>query len=151
MKDTIFNISPTTRAEEAEKWTKAMTVEEAQAIGMELEGTTDVTRYECFFVIRGKHIKDGEWGRVYTFLALVKATAYWDAQGGYWLESLKWEKVKDEEKDSFKDDSLRLELEELLEGMFIRADEGMTREIFLECNGWDFRDYSLDTMQAVSE
>lgn len=147
MKDNIFNISPMSTPESAEKWTKAMTAEEGQAIGMELEGTTDVTRYECLFVIRGKQIKEGVSKGVYTFLALVNATAYWDAQGGYWLESLTWERVKDGEQEAFKDDSLRLELEELIEGMFIRADNGATSEIF---GSWAFRDYSLETMQAVS-
>lgn len=147
MKDTIFNISPMSTPAKAEKWTKSMTVEEGQAIGMELEGTTDVTRYESYFVIRGKQIKEGADKCVYTFLALAKATAYWDAQGGYWLESLTWERVKDGEQEAFKDDSLRLELEELIEGMFIRADNGATSEIFGE---WNFRDYSLETMQPVS-
>lgn len=148
MKDNdIFRVAPLNTAEEAEQWTKAMTVGEGREIGAEFEGTVEVTCYDCLFFIRG----DGE-----NFGGVVKVTAYHDALGGYWIKDINWASVAHKGQDAFQDDSLRQLLEELLGGMFERADDGMELEIFAHPHNasegvYLSRKYSLDTMQAVED
>lgn len=142
----IFRIAPIRTAEEAEQWEQNLTVEQAQDIGIDLEEPSDVICYACRFGIRGDD-----------FGAFAEVTAYYDALGGYFLDSIKWLGVMDGESYKFQDAATCHLLEELLEGMIIRADDTEeSPEIFRskadEAKGtYSYTTYSLDTMQAVED
>lgn len=141
MKD-ICEISPLDTAEKALRWVKTMTPAEAQKIGYEIEEDSEVT---CYCV---------EFGMLFDGIGTsLDVTFYYDEQGGYWLESIKW-RPQDYTPRVISDEDKAL-IEELIEGILIRSDNGDDTELFRsildEKNGQNtWRKYSLDTMQEVA-